>query len=103
MGRPLSGPGIQARLYRADKILRQDAVRWITCAILYRRMDGDARVAARERFEGQKKSWRKGAGPEPVFFVRWQRHAAAVEEALDRFCEGGDEHGALTRGGDDLL
>jgi hypothetical protein len=101
MERPLSGPGKQARLYQADKITRQDAVRWIACAILYRRMDGDARAAARERFEGQKKAWRKGAGSEPAFFVGWQRHVAAVEEALIRFCEGEDKHSVRTRGEDD--
>ena len=89
MERPLSGPGIQARLYRIGGITRNNAIKWITCAIIYRRMDEGVRHEACERWEAQKKSWQKGKGAEPIFFVSWERHAKAIEEALDRFCEGG--------------
>ena len=86
MGRPRSGPGLQARLYRGSAITREDAIRWITCAIVHRRMGVKARAAALARWEEQKKSQRKGRGSEPVFFAGWERHALAVQEALDRFC-----------------
>ena len=35
--RPKSGAGINFRLYRAGEITRENAVQWITCAILHRR------------------------------------------------------------------
>ena len=64
MANPRSGPGIQARHYRDGRIARADAIEWIACAIIYRR-------------------WGKEAS-----FAGWRRHRKAVEEALDRFCEG---------------
>jgi hypothetical protein len=66
MACPKSGPGLQARLYRAGGISKENAVNWISCAILYRHGGKDA------PFDG------------------WRRHAKAVEQALDRFCEGGE-------------
>jgi len=59
------GPGIQARLYQAGEISRENAVRWISCAIICRR-------------EGKE-----------ALFDGWRRHARTVEEALDRFCRAG--------------
>jgi hypothetical protein len=53
--RPKSGAGINVRLYRASEITRENAVQWITCAILHRR---------------------------DVPFDNWRRYAAAVEAAL---------------------
>jgi hypothetical protein len=53
--RPKSGAGINFRLYRAGEITRENAVQWITCAILHRR---------------------------EVPFDYWRRHAPAVEAAL---------------------
>ena len=89
MERPLSGSGIQARLYRAGEITRENAIKWVTCAIIYRRMNEDARREAREYWEEQKKTWQKGGkGSEPIFFVGWERDAKATEEALDRFFDG---------------
>ena len=88
MERPLSGPGVQARLCRAGEITRENAIKWVTCAIIYRRMDEGTRREARERWEEQKKAWQKVKGSEPIFFVGWERHAKATEEALDRFCDG---------------
>ncbi len=95
MERPLSGPGMQARLYRAGEINRENAIEWITCAIIYRQMSGEARREARERWEVRRNAWQKGKKrSELIFFEGWQRHAKAVEEALDHFCKGGDEHKA---------
>jgi hypothetical protein len=54
---PKTGAGIQARLYRSGEIGREDAVEWITKAILHR----------------QDKSW-----------VGWEQHASATREALRR-------------------
>lgn len=88
MERPLSGPGIQARLYRTGEISRENAIKWITRAIIYRRMDEGTRREARERWEEQKKARQKGTRAEPIFFMGWERHAKATEEALDRFCDG---------------
>ncbi len=65
MANPRSGPGIQARLYRTGGVTRADAIEWIACAIIYRR------------------------GGKEASFAGWRRHRKAVEEALDRFCEGG--------------
>ena len=64
MANPRSGPGIQARHYRSGMIARADAIEWIACAIIYRR------------------------GGKGASFAGWRRHRKAVEEALDRFCEG---------------
>jgi hypothetical protein len=64
MANPKSGAGLQARLYRSGEIAREDAIKWIACAITYRR-------AGKEAFRG------------------WRRHRKAVEEALGRFCGGG--------------
>jgi hypothetical protein len=60
MNRPGSGPAIQANLFRAGGISLENAVWWVTCAILHRR--GEA-------FDG------------------WRLHAPAVRAALTR---GGD-------------
>jgi hypothetical protein len=65
MANPRSGPGLQARHYRDGRITREDAIKWIACAIIYRR------------------------GGKEASFAGWRRHRKAVEEALDRFCEGG--------------
>jgi hypothetical protein len=35
--RPKSGAGVTFRLYRAGEITRENAIQWITCAILHRR------------------------------------------------------------------
>jgi len=59
MARPKTGPGLQARLYRAGGISKKNAVEWISCAIIYRREGGDA------SFRG------------------WRRHSRAVERALE--------------------
>jgi hypothetical protein len=53
--RPTSGAGINFRLYRAGEITRENAVQWITCAILHRR---------------------------DVPFYDWRQYAPAVEAAL---------------------
>ncbi len=53
--RPKSGAGINFRLYRTGEITRENAVQWITCALLHRR---------------------------DVPFDQWRRHAPAVEAAL---------------------
>lgn len=63
MARPKSGPGLQARLYRAGGISKENAVEWICCAIIHRREGRDA------PFQG------------------WRRHAKAVAAGLDLFCE----------------
>lgn len=63
MSNPDSGAGVQAGLYRAGRIKREDAIEWIACAIIYRRVGTAA-------------------------FAGWQRHKKAVEEALERFCGG---------------
>jgi hypothetical protein len=65
--RPKSGPGLQARLYRAGEISRENAVKWICCAIIYCREGRDAP------------------------FSSWRQHAKAVEDALELFCGGGEE------------
>lgn len=62
MSCPKSGPGIQARLDRAGEIGKENAIEWISCAIIRRREGKEA------QFDG------------------WQRHARVVEEALKRFC-----------------
>jgi hypothetical protein len=64
MANPKTGAGVQARLYRSGEIAREDAIKWIACAIIYRR-------AGKETLRG------------------WRRQRKAVEEALGRFCGGG--------------
>jgi hypothetical protein len=61
---PDSGASVQARLYCSGRIKREDAIQWIACAIIYRRVGTEA-------------------------FGGWRRHRKVVEEALDRFCGGG--------------
>lgn len=65
MNRPRSGANLQARLYREGRITGENAIEWIACALIHRHGGKDAP------------------------FYGWRRHAKAVEEALDRFCEGG--------------
>jgi hypothetical protein len=65
--RPKSSPGLQARLYRAEAISKENAVKWICCALIYRREGKDAP------------------------FGSWRRHAKAVEDALELFCGEGEE------------
>lgn len=59
-----SGPGMQARLYREGRITRENAIKWIACAVIY-------------RLEGKEAS-----------FNGWRRHEKAVEIALNRLCTG---------------
>ncbi len=57
INRPGSGAYINTQLYRRGEITEEDAVRWITCAILHRRKES---------------------------FENWRRHAPAVRKALGR-------------------
>lgn len=71
MARPKSSPGLQARLYQAGEIGKENAIKWISCGIIWRREGKEA------PFDG------------------WRRHAKAVEDALDRFCVGRGGHYAV--------
>ncbi len=59
-----TGAALQAGLYRDGRISRENAIQWIACAII------------------------RGREGKEAPFSEWERHAQAVEEALDRFCEG---------------
>jgi hypothetical protein len=58
---PKTGAAIQAACYLRDEITKENAIRWITCAIMHRRG---------KSFEG------------------WGHHAPAVEAAFARLKEG---------------
>jgi hypothetical protein len=57
---PNTGAAIQAAFYLRGEITKENAIRWITCAIMHRRS---------ESFKG------------------WERHAPTVEAALGRWRE----------------